>query len=106
MFHRLIARLLSTFNTAWLAGLAARSAAELQAEMHKLRGSASLLGAARVDQLAAEAEARLRQGGLPDEVRPQLDALAEALVAKRDKIERSDICNLKKCKISKTSKMP
>ena len=31
--------------------------------------------------------------------------LAEALVAKRDKIERSDICNLKKCKILKTSKM-
>ncbi|WP_343622268.1 ATP-binding protein [Roseateles puraquae] len=84
LFHRLIARLLSTFNTAWLAGLAARSAAELQAEMHKLRGSASLLGAARVDQLAAEAEARLRQGGLPDEVRPQLDALAEALAALRD----------------------
>jgi two-component system sensor histidine kinase/response regulator len=83
LFHRLIARLLSTFDNAWLAGLATRSAAELQAEMHKLRGSASLLGVARIDQLAGEAEEHLRQGGLPADVRPELDALADALAALR-----------------------
>jgi len=79
LFQRLVRRLLQTFDARWAAELQTLDAAGLQATLHKLRGSAATLGAARIDELATEAEARLRQGGLPEELRPQLNALAEAL---------------------------
>ncbi len=83
LFQRLTERLLNTFDSQWVAGLLTLDARELQAALHKLRGSAALLGVTRVDQLATQAEEQLRQGGLPAEVRPQLDALADALLTLR-----------------------
>jgi len=79
LFQRLVLRLLATFDSRWVAELQTLDAAGLTATLHKLRGSAATLGAVHIDQLATQAEERLRQGGLPGEVQPQLRALAEAL---------------------------
>jgi len=83
LFQRLVALMLATFDSRWVAELDTLHAAGLTATLHKLRGSASTLGATRIDQLATQAEDRLRQGGLPGEVQPQLKALAEALAMLR-----------------------
>ncbi|TDP62023.1 PAS domain-containing hybrid sensor histidine kinase/response regulator [Roseateles toxinivorans] len=79
LFQRMVVRMLATFDSRWVEELHTLDAARLKATLHKLRGSAATLGAARIDQLATQAEDRLRQGGQPDEIQPQLNALAEAL---------------------------
>ena len=79
LFQRLVRRLFATYDRRWVAGLDTLDAAGLTAALHKLRGSAATLGAVHIDQLATQAEERLRQGALPGEVQPQLHALAEAL---------------------------
>ena len=86
LFQQLTERLLNTFDSQWVAGLRTLDASELQAALHKLRGAAALLGVTRVDQLATQAEEQLRQGGLPDELRPQFDALADALFTLRQSV--------------------
>ena len=78
LFHRLLARLLDTHDAAWVVGLSAMDSPALQAALHKLRGTASMLGAERVEQLATQAEAQLRQGLPPAELSPQLEALGDA----------------------------
>jgi len=83
LFQRLVVRLLATFDSRWVAELRTLDAVGLTASLHKLRGSAATLGAGRIDLLATQAEDRLRQGGLPAEVLPQLNALAEALAMLR-----------------------
>ncbi len=87
LFQRLVRRLLATYDRRWVAGLDTLDAAGLTATLHKLRGSAATLGAVHIDQLATQAEDRLRQGGQPGEVQPQLNALAEALDMLRQSAE-------------------
>lgn len=87
LFHRLLARLLDTHDAAWVVGLSTLDSPALQAALHKLRGTASMLGAERVEQLAAQAEAQLRQGLPPAELSPQLEALRDAFCQLRQLAE-------------------
>nr|WP_256445094.1 ATP-binding protein [Shinella sp. XGS7] len=87
LFHRLLARLLDTFDPSWAAGLSTMDRQSLQAALHRLRGAASMLGAERVDLLATQAEAHLRQGLSQAELSPQLEALGDALSQLRQSAE-------------------
>ena len=83
LFRRLLARLLESYGAAWVGGLEALDAAQAAAALHKLRGSASLLGAQRLQELAAAGEAQLRAGATPATLAPLLAELAQALAAQR-----------------------
>ncbi|MFN3303182.1 MAG: ATP-binding protein [Roseateles sp.] len=87
LFRRLLARLLETFDGSWVAGLSALDGPSLQAALHKLRGAASMLGAERVDRLATQAEAHLRQGLPLAGLSAQLEALGDALSQLRHSAE-------------------
>lgn len=81
LFRRLLARLLASHDAGWLAELGAMSAEQAAARLHKLRGSASLLGAQRVQALAAEGEERLRKGATMAELTALLGSLSQSLSA-------------------------
>ena len=83
LFHRLLGRLLETHDSAWVGRLAAMSAEQAAASLHKLRGSAGLLGAKPVQDLAAEGEERLRQGDPLTELTSLFDSLSHSLSALR-----------------------
>jgi PAS domain S-box-containing protein len=83
LFHRLLGRLLETHDAAWVGRLAAMSAEQAAASLHKLRGSAGLLGAKPVQDLAAEGEERLGQGDPLTELTSLFDSLSQSLSALR-----------------------
>ncbi|WP_343622272.1 CHASE domain-containing hybrid sensor histidine kinase/response regulator [Roseateles puraquae] len=79
LFRRLLARLLELHDAAWVTGLASMQANEAAAELHRLRGSAGLLGAQRVQALAAEGEEALRGGATPAALGELFSGLGQAL---------------------------
>jgi len=81
LFHRLLARLLQSHDADWVKGLAVLQADQVSAQLHKLRGSAGLLGAQRIQALAAEGEERLRGGATSAELSALLGSLAESISA-------------------------
>lgn len=81
LFRRLLARLLASHDAGWVAELGGMSAEQVAASLHKLCGSASLLGAQRVQALAAEGEERLRKGATMAELTPLLGSLSKSLSA-------------------------
>jgi HPt (histidine-containing phosphotransfer) domain-containing protein len=60
---------------------------ELEAQLHKLRGSAGLIGATRIMRLAGRAETELGQGRTLDLVRPILEQLSSAFCELRDEAQ-------------------
>ncbi|MFN3859860.1 MAG: response regulator [Roseateles sp.] len=81
LFRRLLARLLQAHDADWVKSLEAMDAKSLAASLHKLHGSAGLLGAQRVQHLAAEAEERLRHGATPTDVSALIEELSQSLAA-------------------------
>jgi len=81
LFHRLLARLLQSHDSEWVKGLVELPAEQAVAHLHKLRGSAGLLGAQRVQALAAEGEERLRDGATPAELTALLGSLSQSIAA-------------------------
>lgn len=82
LFRRLLARLLEGYDAAWQRRLPQLDATQCAAELHKLRGSAGLLGAQRLHALATQGEAQLRSSGdTPAALAPLFDALGQALRA-------------------------
>ncbi|MGQ3051911.1 MAG: CHASE domain-containing protein [Roseateles sp.] len=83
LFVRLLGRLLREFGTASFAVMPTQDGSEdrdaLTARLHKLRGSAGLLGARDVHRLAGEAENALRAGATIADVHPGLSALDQSL---------------------------
>ena len=81
LFRLLLARLLASHDADWVANLESMDAEQVAASLHKLRGSAGLLGARRVQDLAAEAEERLRHGATAADVTALIAALSQSLSA-------------------------
>ncbi|MFN3303180.1 MAG: response regulator [Roseateles sp.] len=81
LFRRLLGKLLATHDAAWVSSVAALSPDQAAASLHKLRGSAGLLGAQAVQDLAAEGEQRLRQGASLKELTELLRQLSKSLLA-------------------------
>jgi PAS domain S-box-containing protein len=81
LFRRLLARLLASHDADWVSSLESMDAEQVAASLHKLRGSAGLLGAQRVQDLAAEAEERLRNGATAADVTALIAALLQSLSA-------------------------
>ncbi len=82
LFRRLLARLLKAYDADWPKRLAQLDAVSCAAELHKLRGSAGLLGAEALQELAGQGEARLRSGAdAPSDLAPLFDALGQSLCA-------------------------
>jgi CheY-like chemotaxis protein/HPt (histidine-containing phosphotransfer) domain-containing protein/anti-sigma regulatory factor (Ser/Thr protein kinase) len=79
LFRRLLARLLELHDAAWVTRLEVMGAEEAAAELHRLRGSAGLLGAQRVQALAAEGEEALRGGTTPNALSALFSGLGQAL---------------------------
>lgn len=81
LFLRMLERLLREFGAARFSAADGSEAQgeELVARLHKLRGSAGLLGAREVHRLAGEAENALRAGAQPAAVHPTLLALKQGL---------------------------
>ncbi len=81
LFRRLLGKLLATHDPAWVSSVASLSPDQAAASLHKLRGSAGLLGAQTVQELAAVGEQRLRQGDSLNELTALLGSLAKSLSA-------------------------
>jgi PAS domain S-box-containing protein len=81
LFRRLLARLLASHDADWVSSLESMDAKQVAASLHKLRGSAGLLGARRVQDLAAEAEERMRHGASAADVTALIAALSQSLSA-------------------------
>jgi len=80
VFLRMLERLLQEYQDLRQAPTAESPRnATLAARLHKLRGSAGMLSAKVVQQLAGDAEALARSGGPEASLRPALEALAQAL---------------------------
>ncbi|MFN3304455.1 MAG: CHASE domain-containing protein [Roseateles sp.] len=79
LFRRLLGKLLEAHAASWVDGLAAMSADQAAAALHRLRGSAGLLGAERVQALAADGEARLGAGASTQDLSGLFKDLAQAL---------------------------
>ena len=80
LFRRLLSRLLDGHGATWLAGLQAATPQGRAADLHRLRGSAGLLGARQVHRLASEGEALMRADHAnPAAWEQTLGALTEAL---------------------------
>jgi PAS domain S-box-containing protein len=81
LFRRLVARLLESHDADWLSSLETMSTEQAATSLHKLRGSAGLLGAQRVHELATEGEERLRDGATTADVSALIRELAQSLSA-------------------------
>ena len=81
LFRRLLGKLLAMHGPAWVSSVASLSPDQAAASLHKLRGSAGLLGAQAVQELAAEGEQRLRQGDSQSGLTALLGSLAKSLSA-------------------------
>jgi CheY-like chemotaxis protein/HPt (histidine-containing phosphotransfer) domain-containing protein len=85
LFRSALQRLLEEFapfgDVAVLQGMASEQAQELCARLHKLRGSAGLVGAELLRQLAGQAESALRESVDPQRLSNLLASLSQALVS-------------------------